>query len=365
MGCIFLNIACYVGQNRVNLQMGIIMINKLYIKTFLFVFFTITLCACMLSACAGGSLNPQTGYLPVRNVKIGLIKGPSSIGMIKFMDEVDNGEITTNNYSFEISAAADEIVPKIVQGKIDIAAVPANLSSVLYNNTQGKIQVIAISTLGMMYVVENGNTITSIEDLRGKTIYAGFKGNSPEYDFNYILGAHGINPGKDLDIEWKSEHTECVAALATGNAAIAILPQPFVTIAQMQNENIRIAIDLNNEWEKLQEESENPSALVTGVIVARTEFINQNPGAIADFLERYSASVEYANANIGEAADLVGKYDIFPVAVAQKAIPYCNITFIEGQEMKEKLSGYLSVLFEQNPQAVGGALPGDGMYHMR
>jgi len=217
----------------------------------------------------------------------------------------------------------------------------------------------------MMYVVENGETIDSIEDLRGKTIYAGFKGKSPEYDLNYILKANGIDPEKDLTIEWKSEHTESVAAMAANNNAIAVLPQPFVTTAQMANENIRIALDLNHEWEKLQESSGNPSALITGVVVARTEFIMQNPEAISDFLDRYAASVEFANNNIDETAALVGKYEIFPATVAQRAIPYCNITFIEGENMKEKLIGYLGVLLEQNPQSVGGALPNDEFYFIR
>ena len=316
----------------------------------------VTLCTGILTACSGG--NPE----PPADVNVAAIKGPSSIGMMKLMDEAVSGEITTNNFNFEIYASADEIVPNIVQGKIDIAAVPANLSSVLYNNTQGKVEVIVVSTLGMMYVVENGKTIASIEDLRGKTVYAGFRGKSPEYDLSYILNANGIDPEKDLNIEWKSEHTECVAALAASSDAIAVLPQPFVTTAQTSNENIRIALDLNKEWERLQEKSVSPSALITGVLIARTEFIAQNPGAVADFLDRYAASVEFANSRVDETAALVGKYDIFPAAVAQKAIPYCNITFIKGQEMMEKLSGYLSVLFEQNPQSVGGALPNNEFY---
>jgi len=317
------------------------------------------LCAAALSACAGdGAGRPAA-------VNVAAIKGPSSIGMVKLMDEADSGAIDTNDFSFEIVASADEIVPRIVQGKIDIAAVPANLSSVLYNNTQGAVQVIAVSTLGMMYIVENGETISSIGDLRGRTVYSAFKGKSPEYDLNYILGANGIDPERDLSIEWKSEHTESVAALASHDSAIAVLPQPFVTSAQMSNENIRIALDLNKEWERLQEKSDDPSALVTGVVVVRTEFAEQNPGAVSDFLSRYAVSVDFANSSVDETAALVGKYEIFPEAVARRAIPYCNITFITGQEMVQKLSGYLRVLFEQNPQSVGGALPSEEFYYIR
>lgn len=319
---------------------------------------TAALCTILFSACT-----KNTGSQA--DVSIAVIKGPSSIGMVKFMDEADSGNNAAHNFSFEILASADEIVPKIVQDKIDIAAVPPNLAAVLYNNTKGKVKVIAVSTLGMMYIVENGNTINSIQDLRGKTIYAGFKGKSPEYDLNYILSANGINPEKDLIIEWKSEHTECVAALAANNTAVAVLPQPFATSAQMLNENIRIAVDLNKEWEKLQETSGRASTLVTGVIIARTEFVKQNPKAVTAFLDRYAASVKFANDNINETALLVDKYNIFPAEIAQKAIPLCNITFIEGQEMKEKLSGYLSVLYEQNPQSVGGSLPDEEFYFRR
>ena len=319
----------------------------------------ITLCVGMLSACTKGKPNLSA------DVNIAVLKGPSSIGMIKLMDETDSGDAAAKTFSFEIFASADEIVPKIVQGKIDIAAVPPNLSSVLYNNTQGKVQVIAIGTLGMMYIVENGNSIASIEDLRGKKLSAGFRGKSPEYDLHYILNANGIETEKDLTIEWKSEHTESVAALAANTISIAVLPQPFATTALMLHENINIALDLNREWEKIQEKSGRASALVTGVLVARTEFIAQNPGTVAEFLDRYAASVEFAHTNRGETAALVEHYGIFPAAVAEKAIPYCNITFIEGQEMKDKLSDYLQILFEQNPQSVGGALPNDAFYFIR
>ena len=339
------------------------------------------LCLSLLSACAAGNSDPpvqegdtnatensnpaqESETSPV-DVNIGVIKGPTSIGMIKFMADADGGKITANNYSFEISAAVDEIVPKIVQGEIDIAAVPPNLSSVLYHNTQGNVQVLVINTLGMISIVENGDTISSVEDLYGKTIFASGKGAPQEFALNYILRSHGIDPERDLNIEWKSEHTEVVTSLLTGTNSIALLPQPFATTAQMADENVRIALDLNEEWNKLQEGAESPSGLIMGVYIVRTDFARENPGAVADFLDNYAASVDYVNNNIDEAAALVGQYEIIPEAVAQKAIPYCNITFVEGEEMKEKLSGYLSVLLDQNPQAVGGELPGDEFYYAR
>ncbi len=285
------------------------------------------------------------------------------MGMVKFMNDCEEETITDNNYNFSIAASIDEVTPKIVQGEIDIAAVPANVASVLYNNTEGGVKVLAINTLGVLYMVESGDTIHSVEDLRGKTIYASGKGATPEYALNYILEQNGIDPAKDVTIEWKSEHSECVAALNASENAIAMLPQPFVTTAQSKNSNLRVALDLTEEWDKLQENAESPSTLVTGVVVARTEFIEQNPQAVEDFLKHYQESVDYVNKNVNEGAALVGKYDIVTEAVAQKAIPECNITFISGNEMKEKLSGYLSVLNDQNAKSIGGKLPADDFYY--
>lgn len=298
-------------------------------------------------------------------VKVAAFKGPTGIGMVKMMDDSDNSISDGNKYDFQIIGAPDEMTSKIVKGEVDIAAVPANLASVLYNNTKGEVEVIAINTLGVIYIVENGNTINSIEDLKGKTIYASGKGASPEFALNFILSENGIDPVKDVDIQYKSEHTECVTAIVGKENTIAMLPQPFVTIAQTKDENIRIALDMTEQWDKTQENAENPSTMITGVMVARKEFIENNPQALSAFLDSYKKSVDFVNSDVESASKLVGKYDIVPEAVALKAIPYCNITFIEGNEMKTKLSGYLNVLFEQNEKSVGGKMPDDSFYYSR
>ncbi len=291
--------------------------------------------------------------------RVAALKGPTAMGMVKLMS--DNAE--TGNYEFTIAAAADEITPKLVQGELDIAAVPANLASVLYNNTKGQVQVLAVNTLGVLYIVESGDTVHSVEDLRGRTIYSSGKGSTPEYALEYMLSQNGIDPEADVTIEWKSEHSECVAALAAEENAIAMLPQPFVTTAQTKNENIRVALDLNEEWEKLSSSGDSKATLITGVVVARKEFAEQNADAVNAFLEEYQASVEYVNSDTDGAAALVGQYEIVPEAVAKKALPECNITFIAGSEMKEKLSGYLQTLFDQNPKAIGGTMPGEDFYY--
>lgn len=291
------------------------------------------------------------------NVKIMALKGPTAMGMVEMMENSD--------YDFSITASVDEVAPSLLQGKAEIAAIPANLASVLYNKTKGDIQVLAINTLGVLYLVENGETIQSVTDLKGKTIYASGKGATPEYALNYILSSNGINLETDVTIEWKSEHAECVAALANEEHGVAMLPQPFVTTAQAKNPQIRTALDFTREWDALQEGKEKKSSMITGVVVARKEFVEENPEEIQEFLKEYHTSVDYVNENVTDAAQLMEKYDIVSAAVAEKALPACNIVCIDGEEMEEKLSGYLEVLKTQNPQAVGGEIPNHDFYYIQ
>ena len=242
-----------------------------------------------------------------------------------------------------------------------MACVPANLAAVLYGKTDGgAVEVLAVNTLGVLYIVENGETVQSMADLKGQTIVAAGKGSTPEYALRYLLSENGIDPDKDVTIDWKSEHSECVAALASGQASIALLPQPFVTVAQTKIEGLRMALDLTAEWDAL----DNGSGLITGVIVARRDVVEANPGAVDAFLAEYEASVEWVNANNADAAQLISEYGIVEAApVAEKALPYCNIVCITGSEMKEKLSGYLQVLADAEPSSVGGTLPADDFYY--
>lgn len=311
-----------------------------------------------------GAVSPLYAAEPAA-VSVLALKGPTAMGMVGFMDGVDSDEISDHTYDFQIVASADEVTPKLVQGEADIAAVPANLASVLYNNTEGGIDVLAINTLGVLYIVESSDTVSSVEDLKGKTIYASGKGATPEYALNYILSENGMDPEKDVTIEWKSEHAECLSALLADENAIAMLPQPFVTTAQAKNDSIQVALDLTEEWDKLQADDAAPSALITGVVVARKDFIEENPEAVEDFLTHYQESVEFVNGNTDEAAELIGNYEIVTAEVAKKALPACNITYIDGTEMQEKLSGYLAVLLEQNPKSIGGQLPGDDFYYIQ
>lgn len=297
---------------------------------------------------------------PVTTFRIAGLKGPTTMGMVKLMSDAEAGE-THQDYQVTMYGAADEVVPLLVKGDIDLAAIPANLAANLYNQTEGKVQVAAINTLGVLYVVTTGDDVKSVEDLKGKTVYSTGKGTTPEYVLNYILKENGIDPEKDLTVEYKSEATEVAAALqAADEGAIAVLPQPYVTAAQSQIEGLNVALNLTEEWNKVSTDSD----LVTGVLVASTEFIEQNEAAFEEFLKDYQASFEWVNSNTADAAELVANYGIVAKApLAQKALPACNITYVDGAEMKTKLSGYLQVLFDQNPKAVGGAMPGDDFYY--
>lgn len=299
----------------------------------------------------GGKKDPST-------IRIAGLRGPTSIGMVKLMED-SSADKTANNYEFSVYATADEVTPKLIQGELDMAAVPANLASVLYNNTDGAIRILAVNTLGVIYITELGDTVGSIEDLKGKTLLATGKGSSPEYTLRYLLTEHGIDPDKDLTIEWKSEATEIVAHLKENGSGVAMLPQPYVFVAKGALPELRVAVDLNQVWADL----DNGSLMVTGVIIARKDFIEKNPEAVKAFLKEYKASTEYVNANVRESAVWVEKFDIFKAAVAEKAIPYCNITYIDGDEMQTAMEGYLNVLFEQNPKSIGGKLPDDSFYH--
>lgn len=295
------------------------------------------------------------------DIKIAALKGPTGMGMVKMMEDAQAGT-SANNYEFMIAGAADEITGKLIKGEIDIAAIPCNLASVLYNKTEGKIKLAGINTLGVLYIVEMGDTIHTVEDLRGKTIYSTGLGTTPQFTLNYILSANGIDPEKDVNIEYKSESTEVAALLSESSDAIAMLPQPYVTAVMMSNDKLRIALDIAKEWEAV---SKDDSTVVTGVVIVRDEFLENNKEAFDAFMKEYAVSTAFVNENVDEAAALIEKYDIFKAGPSKKAIPYCNITLVEGDEMKGKVNGYLQVLFEQDPKSVGGKLPTDDIYYIQ
>lgn len=291
-------------------------------------------------------------------ISLGGMTGPTAMGMVKLLNDNDAGK-AANEYELTLAGSADVISPMLINGELDIAAVPANLASVLYNKTDGGVRVLAINTLGVLYIVEKGDSLTTLDELKGKKIYATGQGAAPEYALRYVLSQNGIDPDNDVTIEFHAEPAEVVTLMAADETAIAMLPQPYVTVAKGKVDGLRVVFDITEEWDKLG----NDSMCLTGVIVAQSSFIEEHPEQVARFLEEYRTSVEYTNSNPTDAAALCEQYEIIAAAVAEKAIPDCNIVYIDGEDMKTALSGYLNVLFEQNPSAVGGKLPADDFYY--
>lgn len=300
----------------------------------------------------------DTSYESVE-VKIGSLKGPTSMGLVYLMDQAEKGE-SANQYEFTMAAGADELLPSVISGDLDIVLVPANVASVLYNKTEGGVSVIDINTLGVLYMVSGNADIKEMADLAGKTVYLTGKGTTPDYVTQYLLAENNLTD--EVTLEYKSEATEVAAMLVEDTDAIGVLPQPFVTAACAQNENLSVVMDLTKEWAAIQ--GEGGSQLVTGVTVVRNDFLNENQAAVDKFLEEHKASAAYANENVEEAAELVVSAGIMEkAAVAAKAMPNCNITYIDGTDMKTALSGYLEVLYNQDAGSVGGALPAEDFYY--
>lgn len=313
------------------------------------------------SASSGSSDSSPEAPAEKADIKIAALKGPTSLGMLGIMESAE-ARTARNNYTFEIAAAPDDIVGKITTGEVDIAAVPTNLAATLYQKTEGKIQLAALNTLGILSVLTKNEEVSSVEDLAGKTVYSSGQGAVPEYAFNYILEKNGLDPSTDLTVEYKSEHSELAALLLSSDSAVAVLPQPFVTQVLSKDGQVKVALDLTEEWNKAVDDG---SVLTMGCIIVRTDFLAENKAAFDLFLDEYKASVEAVNAGPAHAGALSEHFGIIPAAVAEKAIPSCNIVFMEGEEMKAAAAGFFQVLFDANPKSVGGTLPDESLYYSR
>ena len=295
-------------------------------------------------------------------VRVGGLKGPTTMGLVKLMQDAENGE-AQNAYEFTMVTAADELTAMVAGDQVDIALLPANVASVLYHKTNQNVSVIDINTLGVLYLVSGDTSITSLDQLAGKTVYLTGKGTTPDYVFNYLLSSAGLS-AEDVTLDFRSEATEVAAILAENPEAVGLLPQPFVTVALSQSDALSIIMDLTEEWDKLQAEDSN-SRLVTGVTIVNNDFLSSHPDMVDAFLEEHEASALYTDNHPAEAAELIAAAGIVAKApIAEQALPYCNITCITGEDMKEALSGYLEVLYEQAPESVGGSLPDDAFYYI-
>ena len=309
----------------------------------------------LLAACAPPVPEKTEDFVTFR---LAGLKGPTSMGLAPLVTDALEGK-EAYGIDFDVLASPEEIVPRIVRGDCDLAAVPANLAATLYNKTEGGIAVIAINTLGVLDIVERGDRIQSLEDLAGRKLYGSGEGAVPEYVLRLLLEKSGLDPDKDVEIEWMSEHGAIVAQLAAEPGSAALLPQPFVTIAQKQLGDLRLALDLNDDWTRLIPDA----GLVMGVLVAQREVVDQHPQALEAFLKDYEQALALTREKPDEVAGLIEALDIFDAAVAREAIPFCNLFFARGDELKQSLSGFLDLLFAIDPQAIGGQLPADDFYY--
>ncbi len=291
---------------------------------------------------------------------ITVISGTTGMGFAKMIN--DSSENKANfPYNFEIVSGADLVAPAIINGTADIAAVPTNLAAVLYAKTNGEIQILAANTLGVLYLIENGETINTVSDLKGKTVYCCQQGANPEFITSYLLNESGLVVGEDVTLDFTyNTPDELATAIATGVVDLAVLPEPKVTATLAQNESLRRAINFSDLWAEIN----NGLPLIQGCIIARKSFVEENPAEIALFLEEYKASIEFVNTNPQEASEMIATAGIIPKApLALKAIPNCNIAFISGEELIAPMTGFFNVLFGANPASVGGSVPANEIFY--
>lgn len=296
------------------------------------------------------------------DIRIAAIKGPTGAGMVKLIDDAANG-LTANNYTVELSADASEVVTKVIAGEYDIACLPTNSAAVVYQKTQGAVKLLALNTEGVLHILQNTSDeepITDWAQLKGKTIYTLGQGANPEYVLDYVLSGHGIDPDNDVTIQFCAAADEVVAACASGEASICMLPEPAVSTLSAKVEGFTEIFDLTEGWNEVVEDG---SILTQGCVVVQTAFLEEHPEAVKKFLEEYEASTNFVTENNEAAAKLMAQYEIVPSeAVALKALPGCHIIFKAGQEMKDSIQGYYEVLFQADPTSIGGALPDDAFY---
>lgn len=296
-------------------------------------------------------------------VNVAMLKGPTGLGAAKLMEDDGMNRLSgLNRYGFLPCADPTETVALLTKGEADIAALPTNMASILYHKTDGDIQLLALNTYGVLYILENGDRIQSVADLEGRTVHAFGQGANPEFVLNYLLEQNGVDLDS-VDMQWHASTDEVVALMAAGEADACMLPVPASTALLMQNENVREALDLTEEWDK----AGGDGVLTMGCVVVRTEFAQENRGAVETFLREYRASIDYMTDpdNLSDAALLAEKQGIVPkAAVAERAIPAANLCFVVGNDMMDGIQGYYQVLFRADPASIGGSIPDGAFYYM-
>jgi NitT/TauT family transport system substrate-binding protein len=312
--------------------------------------------------------SPSDAAPELETVRLAVLSGPTGVGAAKLLSDSENGE-SVGKYDVTVATDNSEVSAKLINGELDVAAVATNVAANLYNKTEGGVEMLCLSTLGVLYILQGGDagftsTVSSMGDLAGQTIYATGQGANPEYVLNYLLTENGLDPATDVTIVWKTAE-EVQTALLTGEADFAMLPVPAATAVQIQakqaeDRDVVSVLDLTQEWNQVTQNG----VLTMGCVVARTEFVQEHPDEVAAFLEDYQASIDYVNNNVDDASALVEQFGIVPkAAIAKLAIPDCNLVYIAGEEMREQIQGYYQVLYQADPTSIGGSIPDDGFYY--
>lgn len=300
----------------------------------------------------------QAAYGEGVAVRVAALKGPTAMGLVSLMKENEGND---EHYAFNLYTAADEIVPLIAKGEIDIALIPTNLAATLYQKTENGVQVLDVNAGNVLYAVSHDETLNDLAGLRGKTVYMTGKGTTPEWTLRYLMHKAGLAEG-DLTIEFKSEAAEVLSALGQDMSAAGILPQPFATVTMMQDQELALNFSLDDSWKQY---SGDGSGIVTGVTIVRKAFAAEHPAAVAQFMQDHRQSVDAAAKDPQTAAQLIEEYGIVKAAVASQVLENFNpLSAVSGSEMKAWVCGYLEMLFEMSPDAVGGKLPDEGFYYL-
>lgn len=306
------------------------------------------------SASQSGTASQEVDFSGVK-IRVAAMNGPTGMGMARLADQVRN-DMLPYECDVTFSGSPDDVRAGLLSGELDIAAVPVNMAAALYNKTGGEILTLAANTLGVLYIVEKGDTVQSMADLAGKKILAAGQGSTPEYVINYLLEKNGLTGS--VEVEYVSEHAEAVTQMAAGNADLILVPEPFVTTALSKVEGARVALDLTQEWAKVSD-----ADMVMGCLVVSKAFAEADPQALRHFMTQYAVSADYCTSHPAEAAVFIEEFGIMgSAALAEKAIPNCNIVCVTGQEMVDMVTGMLAVLFDADPKSVGGTLPGEEMF---
>lgn len=301
-----------------------------------------------LASCAdnGGETKPEetTSYVRENKTKLAVFNGVTSLGVAKLVKD--------RGYAYESSLYTDlsEVENLIKNGGADMAAVPVESAARLFNETKGAVKIIAVNNLGVLHLVTGDESIKTLADLKDKTVYATGKGTAYEHIMNFIFEKNAISP----KVEYVATEAELVTLAIEGKADICIIPEPYATKVVFENTKMKRVIDLSDEWNKFSE-----APLVQGVIVARTEYIEQNPEYIEQFLFQNEISVNFLNENIDAGADMLYNGQYFSTFdLARECVPACNLYFMKGEEMKAAVKVVYDVL---PAELTGGTVSADGI----